>query len=300
MELVAHKLTKKYEDSTVVDGFDLSLKSGEVLGLLGPNGAGKSTIVGMLYGAVIPSSGSAKLENFDIHSVQGRQARSAMGIVTQDNNLDPDLDVFNNLIVFARYYHLTGSKAKAKIDELLNLVDLQHKAKANVEELSGGMKRKLILARALLGSPKIIFLDEPTTGLDPEARQEFWKLVSHLKDEGVGVLLTTHYMDEAERLCDRIVLLQNGKQVDSGSPKELIKRVAGERMLEVSGITKNDAEKLATKYGVWLRDFADGFLFAKPQSAALMNELQTLNPNTLFDRPANLEDVFLRLTGKRL
>jgi lipooligosaccharide transport system ATP-binding protein len=300
MELVAQKLTKKYEDSTVVDGFDLSLKSGEVLGLLGPNGAGKSTIVGMLYGAVIPSSGLVRLESFDIHSVQGRQARSAMGVVTQDNNLDPDLDVFNNLIVFARYYHLTGQKAKTKIDELLDLVNLQHKAKANVEELSGGMKRKLILARALLGSPKIIFLDEPTTGLDPEARQEFWKLVSHLKDQNVGVLLTTHYMDEAERLCDRIVLLQNGKQVDSGSPQELIKRVVGERMLEVSGITKNDAEKLATKYEVWLRDFADGFLFAKPQSAELMNELQTLSPNTLFDRPANLEDVFLRLTGKRL
>jgi lipooligosaccharide transport system ATP-binding protein len=224
-----------------------------------------------------------------------------MGVVTQENNLDPDLTVYQNLIVFSRFYGITGKKAEERVNYLLKLTNLIHKKDSNVEELSGGMKRKLILARSLVASPKFIFLDEPTTGLDPDARQDLWKLVNHLRNEGVSILLTTHYMDEAERLCDRIILLQNGKTIDAGSPSEMILKKIGKTVIEIYGVSQDQVQGVAEKYNLWWREFADGFLIALPdQINTLLEELKLLNATNIKERDANLEDVFLKLTGEKL
>lgn len=301
MQLIAKNISKKYKNFQAVDQFSFELKAGEVLGLLGPNGAGKTTIIGMLYGAVIPDSGEISLGDYNLLTKQAPLAKHLMGIVTQENNLDPDLTVFQNLIVFARYYGITGKEAIDRVNELLTLTNLTEKAKANVEELSGGMKRKLILARALVSSPKFIFLDEPTTGLDPEARQELWRLVTHLRSQGVSILLTTHYMDEAERLCDRIILLQRGKTIDSGTPKEMINKVVGKKIIEIYGVNKNHVKALANEKGLWWREYADGYLIALPnEDTTIDTKLKELNVQNTIWREANLEDVFLKLTGEKL
>ncbi len=301
MQLIAKNLHKKFKDFKAVDSFSFELNPGEVLGLLGPNGAGKTTIIGMLYGAVIPDAGEITLGEFNLLSGQAHKAKQFMGVVTQENNLDPDLTVYQNLIVFSRFYGITGKKAEERVNYLLKLTNLIHKKDSNVEELSGGMKRKLILARSLVASPKFIFLDEPTTGLDPDARQDLWKLVNHLRNEGVSILLTTHYMDEAERLCDRIVLLQNGKAIDAGSPSEMILKKIGKTVIEIYGVSQDQVQGVAEKYNLWWREFADGFLIALPdQINTLLEELKLLNATNIKERDANLEDVFLKLTGEKL
>ncbi|MFN5538711.1 MAG: ABC transporter ATP-binding protein [Candidatus Melainabacteria bacterium] len=301
MQLIAKNLHKKFKDFKAVDSFSFELNAGEVLGLLGPNGAGKTTIIGMLYGAVIPDAGEITLGEFNLLSGQASKAKQFMGVVTQENNLDPDLTVYQNLIVFSRFYGITGKKAEERVNYLLKLTNLIHKKDSNVEELSGGMKRKLILARSLVASPKFIFLDEPTTGLDPDARQDLWKLVNHLRNEGVSILLTTHYMDEAERLCDRIILLQNGKTIDAGSPSEMILKKIGKTVIEIYGVSQDQVQGVAEKYNLWWREFADGFLIALPdQINTLLEELKLLNATNIKERDANLEDVFLKLTGEKL
>src|SRR4028118_1421489 len=223
MALKVYDLWKTYGSRQVVQGVNFTLHPGEILGLLGPNGAGKTTTVGMLYGAVVPSRGFVQLGQHQVQA-QGRQVRASMGIVTQEDNLDPDFTVFENLAYFAHHYRIIGKAARNRAGELLAQVGLQEYASNRVDELSGGMKRRLVLARALINNPQVVFLDEPTTGLDPDARQDFWKLVSQLKQQGCGVLLTTYYMDEAQRLCDRLILLQQGKMIDQGTPEELIER----------------------------------------------------------------------------
>ena len=301
MQLIAKNLHKNFKDFKAVDSFSFELNPGEVLGLLGPNGAGKTTIIGMLYGAVIPDAGEITLGEFNLLSGQAHKAKQFMGVVTQENNLDPDLTVYQNLIVFSRFYGITGKKAEERVNYLLKLTNLIHKKDSNVEELSGGMKRKLILARSLVASPRFIFLDEPTTGLDPDARQDLWKLVNHLRNEGVSILLTTHYMDEAERLCDRIILLQNGKAIDAGSPSEMILKKIGKTIIEIYGVSQDQVQGVAEKYNLWWREFADGFLIASPdQVNTLLEELKLLNATNIKERDANLEDVFLKLTGEKL
>ncbi len=306
--LVAHDLHKTYTDVEVVRGVELTLDTGEVLGLLGPNGAGKSTTMGMLYGMVVPTQGFVRLDHLDIHT-QGSLARRQMGVVTQDDNLDPDLNVYENLICFARHCRLVGREAQHRVAEVMEQVSLLGREKANVEELSGGLKRRLVLARALLNNPKIVFLDEPTTGLDPDARQDFWKLVTQLRQAGRGVLLTTHYMDEAERLCDRLLLMQQGQIVDQGTPAQLIERVVGREVLEVEGIPGERVKALAEQAGVWWRPFSTGFLLVLPNAVrggaehspqAFFHRVEDEQPSRLLRRKANLEDVFLRLTGDRL
>jgi lipooligosaccharide transport system ATP-binding protein len=178
----------------------------------------------------------------------------------------PRLHVFNNLTHFAHHYRITGTQAKQRAGELLALVNLQDKANAQVDDLSGGMKRRLVLARALLNQPQIIFLDEPTTGLDPDARQDFWRLVLHLKNNGCGILLTTHYMDEAQRLCDRLLLLQQGKVIDEGTPNDLIARVIGQEVAEVEGIAADLVQDLASRYRTWIRAFGSGYLLTLPDA----------------------------------
>ncbi len=298
--LTAYDLWKLYGDHPVVQGISLTVNPGEVVGLLGPNGAGKTTTVGMLYGAVVPSRGFVQLGDIQVQR-QGQQARSKMGIVTQEDNLDPDFSVIENLIYFAHHYRIVGKAARSRASELLALVNLEEQAKYAIDELSGGMKRRLVLARALINRPQMVFLDEPTTGLDPDARQEFWKLVIHLKQQGSGVVLTTHYMDEAQRLCDRLMLLQTGQVIDQGSPAELIERTIGQEVVEIEGIDEAVLQRLATQAQTWGRSFGKGYLIALPATAnPLWQELTALNPARLVRRQANLEDVFLRLTGGRL
>lgn len=298
--LVAYDLWKHYGNLPVVQGISLTLNPGEIVGLLGPNGAGKTTTVGMLYGAVVPSRGFVKLGDVPIQG-RGQQARAQMGIVTQEDNLDPDFSVIENLIYFAHHYRMIGKVARSRAGDLLALVDLQDHARKAIDELSGGMKRRLVLARALINNPQVIFLDEPTTGLDPDARQEFWKLVTHLKQQGCGVLLTTHYMDEAQRLCDRLLLLQEGQVIDQGTPTELIERTVGQEVVEIEAINSADLEAIANRANVWWRPFGNSYLVALPAPVdRLWQDLENLHPQRLIRRKANLEDVFLRLTGGRL
>lgn len=299
--LVACDLWKYYGDRLVVENVNFTLNPGEILGMLGPNGAGKTTTVGMLYGAVIPSRGFVKLGD-DRVQTRGREARTSMGIVTQEDNLDPDFSVVENLINFAHHYRITGKAARLRASELLSQVRLQDYAKNDIEELSGGMKRRLVLARALINHPQIVFLDEPTTGLDPHARQDFWKLVVSLKQSGAGVLLTTHYMDEAQRLCDRLLLMQNGKVIDEGTPDELIERVAGKEVVEIEGVSEQLLQQFTSQHQTWYRSFGHAYLLGLPwdNCQVLWEKLTSIGAESLKRRRANLEDVFLRLTGESL
>ena len=301
LALTAYDLWKTYGQKQVVQGVNFTINPGEILGLLGPNGAGKTTTVGMLYGSVIPSRGFVQLGQYQVQS-QGRQVRASMGIVTQEDNLDPDFTVFENLIYFAHHYGIIGKTARQLAGELLAQVGLQDYASNRVDELSGGMKRRLVLARALINNPQVVFLDEPTTGLDPDARQDFWKLVSQLKQAGCGVLLTTHYMDEAQRLCDRLILLQQGKMIDQGTPGELIERTVGREVVEIEGISEQILQQLATQYQTWYRPFGSSYLIGLPvdNPQPLWEQLNATRAKRLTRRHTNLEDVFLRLTGSSL
>lgn len=301
LTLKAYDLWKTYGDEAVVQGISFSLAPGEIVGLLGPNGAGKTTTVGMLFGTVIPTKGFVQFGPWQLPG-QGQLARAQMGIVTQEDNLDPDFTVFKNLTHFAHHYRITGAAARQRAGELLALVNLEHRAEAQVDELSGGMKRKLVLARALLNQPKIVFLDEPTTGLDPDARQDFWRLVQDLKASGCGILLTTHYMDEAQRLCDRLLLLQQGKVIDEGTPTDLVARVIGREVAEIEGVEAQILQDLAAHYETWYRAFGSGHLISLPdrEPEVVWNAIAAHHPSRLLRRPANLEDVFLRLTGSVL
>jgi lipooligosaccharide transport system ATP-binding protein len=284
-----------------VEDVHFTLHQGEVLGLLGPNGAGKTTTVGMLYGAVKPTRGYVQLGK---HRIPGadRFARAKMGVVTQDDNLDPDFTVYQNLIQFAHHYRMIGKRGQQRVAEVLEQVNLTSHANYRIDEISGGMKRRLVLARAMLNHPDVIFLDEPTTGLDPEARQDFWKLVLDLKRQGCGILLTTHYMDEAQRLCDRLVLMQQGKMIDCGTPPELIERIIGREVAEIEGVAEEKLFAIAQANSVWGREFGGNYLMALPDHdpEGLWNTLSATQPTNLTRRRANLEDVFLRLTGSIL
>jgi len=301
MALKVYDLWKTYGSRQVVQGINFTLNPGEILGLLGPNGAGKTTTVGMLYGAVVPSRGFVQLGQNQV-LVSGRQARASMGIVTQEDNLDPDFTVFENLVHFAHHYRIIGKAARNLAGELLAQVGLQDYASNRIDELSGGMKRRLVLARAMINNPQVVFLDEPTTGLDPDARQDFWRIVTQLKQRGCGVLLTTHYMDEAQRLCDRLILLQDGKMIDQGTPDELIERTVGREVAEIEGIDEQTLQQLAYRSGTWYRPFGSSYLIGLPvdNPQLLWEQLNATAPQRLTRRRTNLEDVFLRLTGASL
>jgi len=301
MALKVYDLWKTYGSRQVVQGINFTLNPGEILGLLGPNGAGKTTTVGMLYEAVVPSRGFVQLGQNQV-LVSGRQARASMGIVTQEDNLDPDFTVFENLVHFAHHYRIIGKAARNLAGELLAQVGLQDYANNRIDELSGGMKRRLVLARAMINNPQVVFLDEPTTGLDPDARQDFWRIVTQLKQRGCGVLLTTHYMDEAQRLCDRLILLQDGKMIDQGTPDELIERTVGREVAEIEGIDEQTLQQLAYRSGTWYRPFGSSYLIGLPvdNPQPLWEQLNATAPQSLTRRRTNLEDVFLRLTGASL
>ncbi|MBP9837189.1 MAG: ABC transporter ATP-binding protein [Proteobacteria bacterium] len=301
MLIEATNLVKQYQDRLVVDGLNLELHSGEVLGLLGPNGAGKSTTVGMLTGMVIPTSGEIKICERSLTD-DIREIRRLSSVVAQENNIEPDFTVKENLEIFCKYLNLSTKETATRIKEVAEQVGLTEYLNNSAEFLSGGTQRKLTLARALLNKPKLLFLDEPTTGLDPEARQEFWRLISELKESGVGILLTTHYMDEAERLCDRLILIKNGKAIDSGSPKELIAKLIGKEAIEVKGLSDTTVKEIVLEFKTWSRSLGKGAVIGTKDinQDLIWQKIKSHNPSQLTIREGNLQDVFLFLTGSSL
>jgi lipooligosaccharide transport system ATP-binding protein len=228
----AQGLTKRYGDVAAVDGISFSVRAGESFGLLGPNGAGKSTTMKMIGGVTQRTSGTLSIMGLDPDS-NGPEVRAHLGVVPQQDNLDEELRVRDNLLVYGRYFGLPMSYLRPKADELLEFAQLTDKAKSKVDALSGGMKRRLTIARSLINEPRILLLDEPTTGLDPQARHILWDRLFRLKEQGVTLILTTHYMDEAEQLCDRLIVVDKGRIMAEGSPAELIRQYSTREVLEL-------------------------------------------------------------------
>jgi len=293
-------LQKSYAGQRVVDGLDLSIRKGECFGLLGPNGAGKTTTLRMLLGLIAPDAGEVTLLDLPVPQA-AREARIRVGVVPQMDNLDPDFTVTENLMVYGRYFGLKDSEIEARIPSLLEFASLTHKRDAKVPTLSGGMKRRLTLARALVNDPDVIFLDEPTTGLDPQARHLIWQRLRELTSQGKTLLLTTHFMDEAERLCHRLAVMDNGKLISQGSPRELIESNIEPQVVEVFGETSAQwAQEHAAKYAQRFELSGESVFCYVQDAQALVAHLQAQSALRYMHRPANLEDVFLKLTGREM
>lgn len=298
--LTTSGLTKSYDGQKVVDGIDLALDAGQCYGLLGPNGAGKSTTLRLLLGHIQPDAGRIEVLGYSVPS-HARKARMQIGVVPQMDNLDPDFTVAENLLVYGRYFGLKDADIRARIPDLLAFADLTHKADAKIHALSGGMKRRLTLARALVNDPDLIILDEPTTGLDPQARHTMWARLRQLLGQGKTILLTTHFMEEAERLASRVSVIDHGRIIVSGSPRELIKAHIETGVVEIIG--EGAEEWLATHPGIPLArtELAGETLFCYTEDIApLVDALKMQSELHYLSRPANLEDVFLKLTGRDL
>jgi lipooligosaccharide transport system ATP-binding protein len=299
----ADKLTKKYGEFVAVDGIDFQVSKGESFGLLGPNGAGKSTTMRMIASTLERTSGDLTILGMDPNK-QGPKIRAYLGVVPQSDNLDTELKVFENLYIYGRYFGFSKKYILNKIEELLDFAQLQEKRNSKTDALSGGMKRRLTIARGLMNEPEIFLLDEPTTGLDPQARHILWDRLFRLKEQGVTLVITTHYMDEAEQLCDRLVVMDNGKIMAEGSPAELIKNYSSKEVLEVRfGSEKNaEASKLLSGFGERIEILPDRILIYSQDGEAELAKIITLglHPITSLVRRSSLEDVFLRLTGRSL
>jgi len=298
--LSARNLRKSYGDQMVVDGLNLSITRGECFGLLGPNGAGKTTTLRLLLGLIEPDSGELSLLGHVVPQ-QARSARLRVGVVPQMDNLDPDFTVTENLLVYGRYFGISDAVIEARLPELLEFANLAHKRNAKIPTLSGGMKRRLTLARALVNDPDIIFLDEPTTGLDPQARHLIWQRLRELTAQGKTLVLTTHFMDEAERLCHRLAVMDNGRLISTGSPRDLIAENIEPQVVEVFGEkaaawAKNHAAHHSQRFEVSGESVFCYVADAQP----LLQELQQYPELRYLHRPANLEDVFLKLTGREM
>lgn len=299
----AEGLRKVFGDFTAVDGVDFSVKKGEAFGILGPNGAGKSTTMRMVASVSRRSAGSLSILGMD-PDLAGPEIRAHLGVVPQQDNLDEEIKVRDNLYVYGRYFGLPRTFLKNKIDELLTFAQLEDKANAKVNTLSGGMKRRLTIARALVNEPEILLLDEPTTGLDPQARHVLWDRLFRLKEEGVTLVITTHYMDEAEQLCDRLVVMDKGKIMAEGSPASLIAQYSSKEVLELRfGSDKNAsmAEKLMG-LGDRVETLPDRILIYSADGEAILENIIASgnHPSSSLVRRSSLEDVFLRLTGRSL
>ncbi|HUK85825.1 MAG TPA: ABC transporter ATP-binding protein [Candidatus Acidoferrum sp.] len=296
----AQALTKKFDDFTAVDHINFKVYKGECVGFLGPNGAGKTTTVRMMYCFLPPTSGELKLAGLSVNK-DCREIKNLVGVAPQEDNLDPDFTVIKNLTVYCRYFDIPKDEALKRANEQLKFFQLEDKREVPIAALSGGLKRRLIFARALINQPQILLLDEPTTGLDPQARHLAWDEVRNLKKKQVTIILTTHYMDEAAVLCDRILIVDKGKIIEEGSPSELVRKHVGEEVLEVD-FDENVLPSLKEAFqdahfehlGDRLQIFTDkphgvfeGFLKEHPMQNVTI-------------RTANLEDVFLKLTGRGL
>ena len=299
----AEGLTKRFGDFTAVDGIDFEVGAGESFGFLGPNGAGKSSTMRMIGGVSPVTGGTLRVLGRD-PATDGSRIRARLGVVPQEDTLDLELTVFDNLVIYGRYFNLPRSEAKRRAAELLNFVQLGDRAKSRVESLSGGMKRRLTIARALINEPDILLLDEPTTGLDPQARHVVWDRLYRLKQRGVTLVLTTHYMDEAEQLCDRLVVMDRAKIVAAGSPLDLIRAYSTPEVLELRfavGVAETLDGQLAG-LADRIEVLPDRILLYTADGEAAAEEVHRrgLQPITTLVRRSSLEDVFLRLTGRTL
>jgi lipooligosaccharide transport system ATP-binding protein len=300
----ARGLTKTFGDFTAVDGIDLDVRAGEAFGFLGPNGAGKSSTMRMI-GAVSPvSRGELRILGLD-PATHGPKIRARLGVVPQEDNLDAELSVRQNLLTYARYFGISRSVAKQRADELLEFVQLTERANDRTDPLSGGMKRRLTIARALVNEPDVQLLDEPTTGLDPQARHVVWERLYRLKQRGVTLVLTTHYMDEAEQLCDRLVVMDKGRIVAEGSPRALIDQHCSREVVELRFGVDDDTAALASKLedlGDRVEALPDRVLVYAHDGDAAAEEVHRrgLGVESTLVRRSSLEDVFLLLTGRTL
>jgi len=295
----ARDLKKSFNGLKAVDGVSFEVRRGECFGLLGPNGAGKTTTIRMIYGFSPLGEGELSILGMDVKR-DLRRIKYRMGICQQEDNLDPDLTVEENLRVFARYFDIPRAPARERTARLLAFIGLDHRKKSKVGELSGGMKRRLMIARALINDPEILILDEPTTGLDPQARHQVWEKLEELKAGGLSILLTTHYMDEASRLCNRLLIMDRGKILTEGEPMALIKEKVGRNVIEIAAPTPEvlalvqkeglDHESLGHRLVIYI---ADGDEMYRRISTEHCREGCIL-------RMATLEDVFLKLTGRGL
>ena len=300
----ASGLEKRFGTFTAVDGIDVQVEPGEFFGFLGPNGAGKSSTMRMIGCVSPPSGGDLKVLGLDV-AEHGREIRARLGVVPQQDNLDNELSVFENLLVYGRYFGLPRAVIKERAEKLLDFVKLADRANDKVDPLSGGMKRRLTIARSLVNEPDLLLLDEPTTGLDPQARHVVWERLYRLKEQGVTLVLTTHYMDEAEQLCDRLVVMDQGRIAAEGSPRELIRTHSTKEVVEVRPRQGHfDAvvallEPLSDRVEL----LADRVLAYTEDGDHVANEVtgnEEIETNGLLVRRSSLEDVFLRLTGRTL
>ena len=299
----ARGLTKKYKDFLAVDGIDFEVRRGEAFGLLGPNGAGKSTTMKMISSVSQRTGGELSILGKEPNT-QGPEIRAHLGVVPQKDLLDRELKVWENLFTYGRYFGLSRKFLKAKVEELLEFAQLTEKRNSKADDLSGGMQRRLAIARGLVNEPEILMLDEPTTGLDPQARHILWDRLFRLKEQGVTLVITTHYMDEAEQLCDRLIVMDKGKIMAEGSPAQLIREYSSKEVVELRfGTDKNEAtaEKLAG-LADRIEVLPDRILLYTERGEDLLTQIvdSGMHPITSLVRRSSLEDVFLRLTGRSL
>lgn len=301
--IAARAITKRFGDFVAVRGIDFDVARGECFGFLGPNGAGKSSLMRMVSSVSPVTSGELRIFGMDPSS-DGPAIRARMGVVPQTDNLDQELTVEENLIIYGRYFDLVRSQCRERARELLDFVKLADRADSRVEPLSGGMKRRLTIARSLMNRPELLLLDEPTTGLDPQARHVLWERLYQLKEQGVTLVLTTHYMDEAEQLCDRLVVMDHGLIVAGGTPRGLIEEHATREVLELR-LAAADRSGVAEHIGdlaVRVEDLPDRVLVYTPDGDEALARLRAagVHPLGSLVRRSSLEDVFLRLTGRTL
>jgi len=299
----ARGLVKRFGDFTAVDGIDLQVEAGEAFGFLGPNGAGKTSAMRMV-GAMSPvTGGSLRVLGMDPDR-DGASIRARLGVVPQEDTLDQELTVAENLAIYGRYFDLPRALVRQRIDELLDFVQLSARRDDRVEPLSGGMKRRVVIARALINDPELMLLDEPTTGLDPQARHVVWDRLFRLKQRGITLLLTTHYMDEAEQLCDRLVVMDGGRVVAEGAPRALISQHATREVVELRLSPEDEEAALAILevLGERTEVLPDRILVYADDGDAFVRAVHArgVEPTSVLTRRATLEDVFLRLTGRAL
>jgi lipooligosaccharide transport system ATP-binding protein len=299
--ILARKLTKRFGTLVAVDGIDFEVGVGECFGFLGPNGAGKTTTVRMIHAVTPITSGELTVLGRHVDR-EPAAVKRRLGVVPQEENLDPDLTPEENLVVFGRYFDLSRIEARRRAADLLEFVGLSSRGRSHLDELSGGMKRRLLIARALLNQPDLLVLDEPTTGLDPQARHLVWQRLRSLKAQGVTQVLTTHYMDEAAQLCDRVALMYSGRILRQGRPAELVRAEVGEEVIEVRGDEALHRAVVATVDGKsirWERAGDTLYLYCR-EGRELLPIVSRLRPSHLLHRPASLEDLFLKLAGRSL
>jgi lipooligosaccharide transport system ATP-binding protein len=297
-------LNKSYSGFKAVDNLDFRVENTECFGLLGPNGAGKTTTMKIIYGKALPDQNPETIINvFGYHPSQDSLVIKAFsGIVPQQDNLDTELNVTDNLYIYSKFYGIGFREAKKRIEELLSFMELQEKAKVKIRELSGGMQRRLTIARALLNKPKLLILDEPTTGLDPQVRHLIWNKLRELKEMGVTILITTHYMEEAFQICDRIIIMDKGKKIMEGKPRELLSESLEKFVMEIYGVCKDNIMVSTTIKDIGIRhEFYKDTLFIYSNDPEKLSRVgDSLKTSEYHIRHANLEDLFLKVTGRSL